>query len=467
MKFSPHEYQQKAITHAVENQHSFQILDLGMGKTVITLSALSELLDRMEATRVLIFGTKRIIYSVWEQEAAKWDHTRHLYFVNLHKEGIENGLGIDGDIYLLNYENVQKLVDILIENKWQDFFDVVVYDEITKMKNPKSKRFKAWKKQLRFIDRRIGLTATPAPNGMFDLFAQTFCIDGGKHLGKFSTHFRQRFFYQADYFGYKFELMPGAKEKIYELIAPLVVRMDAKDYLKLPDLVFNPVYVDLPEGVMKQYKELEREFLLELENGEEIVASTAASLGAKLHQFVQGAVYTNPEDKSTYSILHNEKVEALKDMLEELQGKPTLIAYWFKHDLERLRGPSAPFKEAPYIGGGQSDQDANTAITAWQKGKLDILFAQPATAAHGLNLQSSGNNLIFFTLNWNLELHQQLIGRLYRQGQKHETVFVHAIIARGTIDEVIWEQVQNKADTQQHLLDALKKYQADALKKLA
>ena len=458
MKFLPHNYQTAAIHRVVQDKEVFAIIDLGLGKTIITLTSVVDLHDSLQLTGgVLLFGTKRIIYNVWEQEAAKWDHTRYLRFVNLHETGMD-GFALPADFYLINYEQMQKVVDFLLDPPFTINLQMIVYDESSKMKSPSSKRYKSWKKVLPQFERRLSLTATPAPNSIFDVFSQAYITDSGKCLGRFHTKFKEQFFYPADYRGYKWLPVQGAEERIYQKLAPIVIRMEGEDYLELPELVINPVYVTLPDDVLKQYKKFEKEYFIEFNENDIIEASTASVLSGKLRQFAQGAIYT---EKPNYVTVHNEKVDALEEVLESIGDNNTLVGYFFHHDRERLNGPHGVLKGCPFVGGGAKERDANAAVTGWQNGTVKRLLVQPASAAHGLNLQGGGHHIVLFALDWNLEYHKQLIGRLRRQGQENRQVFVHCIIARNTVDEAVFAALAKKDFNQQSLLNAMKVYQKE------
>lgn len=436
---SLHAYQERIVEHIKKHAGCACLVDMGLGKTTSTLTALQDLSDVFEINKTLVIAPLRVARSTWPSEVDNWQHITLDYAVvcGSERERVE-ALQKDVDLYFINRENVVWLVEKL-GKKWP--FDVVVIDESTSFKNNSSKRFKALKRVRKFIERTILLTGTPAPNGLLDLWSQLFLVDGGERLGKTFTAYKQRYF-TSDYMGYNWTPREGSEDKIYNKIADVCLTMQAKDYLELPDRIDNRIEAPLNIRQLAKYRELERELLIELE-GEEITALSAAALSNKLLQMANGAVYNADGDFVT---LHNAKLDALNEIIETNEGKPVLIAYNYRSDLERIK---AKFPKAV-----QLDKDPAT-IDKWNRGEIPLLLAHPASAGHGLNLQRGGSVAVWFGLNWSLELYQQFNARLHRQGQK-ETVIIHHVIAPGTIDDVVIQALTNKHDVQQALIDYLK-----------
>lgn len=437
-----HSYQERAVTYAIEKKRCMLALGLGLGKSVSTLTAVSDMIDAGIVGKVLVIAPLRVCNSVWAQEAAKWCHTRHL------RVSVATGaakartaaLFRSADAYVINKENVPWIVDHC-GDKWP--FDCVVIDESSTFKNAQSKRFKALRKMLPHIERMILLTGTPSPNGLHDLWAQMYLIDYGERLGRTLTNFRQRFF-DADYFGNSYALRAGMDEKIKRLVSDKIVHMAAEDYLDVPDRIDVVVPVDLPPNVMAAYKDFERTSLAELDDGNEIEAISAAVLAGKLLQNANGAMYT--DGNGSWSEVHCAKLDALADLVDDNAGETMLVAYNFKSDLERLL---KRFPQAVAL-----DKEQST-IDRWNRGEIPMLLAHPASAGHGINLQDGGAICVWFGLNWSLELYQQFNGRLHRQGQMRTVRVVH-LIAKDTIDERVLSVLSDKDATQKSLLTALK-----------
>ena len=437
-----HAYQRKAIDFALRERRCMLALDMGLGKTASTLTVISDMLDGFTANKVLVVAPLRVANSVWRQETRLWEHLKHLRIsVCTGSEKARRGaLALDADVYVINRENMPWLV----ENygaKWA--FDVVVIDESSSFKNASSKRFKALRKMLPHIDAMILLTGTPSPNGLLDLWAQMYLIDYGERLGRTLTGYKQRFF-EADYFGRKFELRPGSAEKINGLLSDKIVHMNADDYLDMPARIDLTVGVDLPPEVMSNYLDFERTMLAEID-GEEVEAATAAVLANKLLQYANGALYTNAA--GSWAEAHGAKLDALAEIVEDNPGETMLVAYNYKSDLERL---VKRFPQARVL-----DKKQET-IDAWNRGEIPMLLAHPASAGHGLNLQNGGALCVWFGLNWSLEYYQQFNARLHRQGQTRPVRIAH-IVSNDTIDQRVLGVLQNKNATQKSLLDALKR----------
>ncbi len=445
MKFVPHDYQQIAINHVLANPAAGLLLDMGLGKTSVTLTAVTDLLhDSFEVSKVLVIAPKRVAEDTWSRETEKWEHTRYLKVskvLGTQQKRIE-ALNAAADIYVINRENVEWLVDYYKTN-WP--FDMLVIDELSSFKSSKAKRFRALRKVRPFIKRIVGLTGTPAPNSLIDLWPQLYLLDSGKRLGKTITGYRERYFQPDQRNGnivYSWRLKPESEKAIHEKISDICISMQAKDWLDLPKRMDNVIKVALPEKTRMKYKQLERDLLLPFIEGGDVVADTAAVLSNKLLQLANGAVY---DENGDIQEIHNEKIEALEGVMEAANGKPVLVFYSYKHDLKRIQDR---FKEAKIL-------DTAEDIKDWNEGKIPMLLAHPASAGHGLNLQDGGNIIVWFGLTWSLELYQQANARLDRQGQK-QSVIVHHLVAEGTIDEDVIKALEGKAVGQDALLAAVK-----------
>lgn len=445
MNFKPHAYQEFAIQRIIDQPAVGLFLDMGMGKTVSTLTAVTDLLhDSFEVSKVLVIAPKRVAEDTWSRETEKWEHTRYLKVskvLGTQQKRIE-ALNAAADIYVINRENVEWLVDYYKTN-WP--FDMLVIDELSSFKSSKAKRFRALRKVRPFIKRIVGLTGTPAPNSLIDLWPQLYLLDSGKRLGKTITGYRERYFQPDQRNGnivYSWRLKPESEKAIHEKISDICISMQAKDWLDLPKRMDNVIKVALPEKTRMKYKQLERDLLLPFIEGGDVVADTAAVLSNKLLQLANGAVY---DENGDIQEIHNEKIEALEGVMEAANGKPVLVFYSYKHDLKRIQDR---FKEAKIL-------DTAEDIKDWNEGKIPMLLAHPASAGHGLNLQDGGNIIVWFGLTWSLELYQQANARLDRQGQK-QSVIVHHLVAEGTIDEDVIKALEGKAVGQDALLAAVK-----------
>ena len=442
MKYEPHDYQKYATKWILDKEKSGLLMDMGLGKTVVTLTAIDELINNYHCVlKVLVIAPLRVAEDTWSSELQKWDHLKHLKLSKvLGTEKIRTAaLKSKADIYVINRENVVWLVK-LYGKKWP--FDMVVIDELSSFKSPKSKRFKALRKVR--PSRIVGLTGTPAPNSLIDLWSQIYLLDQGERLGKTIYSYRNNFFdpdkrNQRVIFSYK--LKEGADVQIYDKISDICVSMKAKDYLKLPERINNIRLVQLSKVAQNKYRKLEKELLLQFENSD-IVANTAAVLTNKLLQISNGAVY---DENGDVIEIHQEKLKALEDIIEAANGKPVLIFYAYRHDKDRIK---KYFKNAKEL---SSSKD----IAAWNNGEVEIMLAHPASAGHGLNLQAGGNIIVWFGLTWSLELYQQANARLYRQGQK-QNVIIHHLVAKGTIDEDVMKVLKNKSVGQDALLKAVR-----------
>ena len=443
VKSQMHDYQHRAVNFILEKKKAALFLSMGCGKTVSSLTAIVDLLDSMSVNKILIVCPLRVANTVWHTEAENWQHTKDLKIkictgseknrrAQLHKSA---------DIYIINRENVEWLVT-LYGKKWP--FDCVIIDESSSFKSPSSRRFKALKKTVSLTEYCVLLTGTPSPNGLLDLWSQFYLLDAGQRLGKSMTAYKQRFF-ESDYMGFKFTPRKGASDNIYSLISDITLSMQAEDYITLPDRIDSSVLVELPPAKLKEYKDFERESILELDDdSDDVEAVNAAVLGNKLLQFANGAIYT--DDIGSWHELHKVKLEALNDIIEDNAGENILIAYNYKTDLERLK------KKFPHAVVMDKEGEA---VARWNNNEIKLLLAHPASAGHGLNLQKGGSLIVWFSLVWSLELYQQFNARLHRQGQTKPCRVVH-IISNQTIDEKVLTVLSDKNAVQNNLLIALK-----------
>ena len=446
-----HEYQVKAVDMIVNNLNCGLFLDMGLGKTVSTLTAIQELREIGFIDKVLIIAPKKVAQVTWKDEINNWEHLKGLRISVIDGTAAQRRAAMmaDADIYTVSRDNVVWLV---VEHGGVKLpYDMVVIDELSSFKNYASKRFKALRRVRKFIPRVVGLTGTPAPNGLIDLWAQMFLIDEGKRLGKTVTGYRDRFFTAGRRNGdivYQWDLKSPAEEteqKISDLIKDICISMSAEDYLKMPDKLMYYDRVKLSDKDFKAYKTFEREQVLEfIESGETITAASAAALSNKLQQFANGAMYD--ADRKVLQ-LHDEKIEKLKELVEAANGQPVLVAYSFKHDLDKIMEALKEYKPVKL--------EKPEQIADWNAGKINVLVTHPASAGHGLNLQKGGHIMIWYGLTWALELYQQFNARLYRQGQK-KPVSIHHIIATDTVDEKIIKSLDGKDTTQRSLMDAIK-----------
>ena len=449
MKYNPHDYQKYAVGYIESHPVAAVLLDMGLGKTSITLTALASLLfDSFEVRRILVIAPLRVARNTWGAEIEKWDHLSGLrYAVAV---GTENerlaALRKQADIYLINRENVQWLIS---ESGIPFNFDMVVIDELSSFKNHQTKRFKALMKVRPKVKRIVGLTGTPSSNGLMDLWAEFRLLDMGERLGRFIGQYRTSYFRPDKQNGqvvFSYKPLPGAEKQIYGKISDITISMKSTDHLQMPELINSRYTVYLSEKEDSRYADLKQDLVLQLPDGE-ITAANAASLSGKLSQMANGAVYT---DAGETVAIHERKLDALEDIIEAANGKPVLVAYWFRHDLERITERLQKLK-IPY-----SRLDTDGSIRKWNAGEIPVALIHPASAGHGLNLQSGGNTLVWFGLTWSLELYQQTVARLWRQGQASETVVVQHIITKGTIDERIMKALSEKDTTQAALIDAVK-----------
>jgi SNF2 family DNA or RNA helicase len=452
MLWNPHQYQQNAVKFLVENGSGQLWLDPGLGKTSITLEAIKILKAANAISKVLILAPLRPCYAVWPDEIEKWDNFNGMSISVLHGPTKDKKLHDNSLIHVINFEGLQWLSTTIRRLGIKMPYDMLVVDEISYLKNTRTQRFKALSPMLDQFKRRFGLTGSPAPNSLMDIFGPQLVIDRGATFGKYITHFRTNYFYPTGYGGYTWQIQAEAEEKIHEALANKVLRMSAQDYLDLPELIYNRVYVHLPEKAMKLYKDLEDKLLIDIENGQVTAMNAAVAVG-KCQQIANGAIYLDGEERETQEV-HDEKLNAVADIVEELSGQPCIIGYHFKHDLERLQ---KLFPDAPVIGSGVSGDKMTGIINRWNMGQTPVLLAHPQSAGHGLNLQGAGHAVIWFSNTWSLEIFEQFIRRLWRQGQRNNIV-VHQIIAKKTIDEAIVAAINSKDKTQQSLMLAIKEY---------
>ncbi|QEM40840.1 DEAD/DEAH box helicase [Streptococcus suis] len=450
MKLTLHNYQVVAKDFIIGHPYAAVILDMGMGKTATTLSAVNELMfDRFEVTRVLVIAPLRVANTVWSDEIEQWAELRHLRYSKIVGTPKQRKVALqkDADIYIVNRENLPWLVEQCSPYfKW----DMVVIDELSSFKSWQSKRFKAFMAMRPYMKRIVGLTGTPSSNGLMDLFAEFKVIDGGERLGRFIGEFRSRYFEEGRRNGnivYEYIPMDYAECQIQDKISDITISMKALDYLDMPELISTKKLVRMTEKEKEKYIQFKKEYVLSELDGLEVTAANAASLTSKLVQLSNGAVYT---DDHTVVALHEQKLDALEDILESANGEPVLVAYWFKHDLARILGRLEKLKVKSRVLKTEED------IREWNKGNVPVGLLHPAGAGHGLNLQKGGHNLVWFGLTWSLELYQQTNARLWRQGQEAETVVIQHIVTEGTIDEEILKALENKDAQQERLIEAVK-----------
>ncbi len=449
MQYNPHNYQKYVIEYIEKHPVSAVFLDMGLGKTSITLTAINNLLfDYFSVHKILVIAPLRVAKTTWSAEINKWDHLNDLKYSIVVGTPAErkNALKADADIYIINRENIPWLTEYM--GAAFDF-DMVVIDELSSFKNYQAKRFKALMKVRPKIKRIVGLTGTPSSNGLMDLFAEFKLLDIGERLGRFIGQYRNTYFMPDKRNGqviFSYKPLPGAEDAIYRKISDITISMKAADHLKMPKLVTTDYEVTLSEKEQRKYKELKDNMVLQLSD-DEITAANAASLSNKLCQMANGAIYD--DDKAVIHV-HDRKLDALEDVIESMNGKPVLVAYWFKHDYDRiadkLKALNIPFEKL----------DTTVSIEKWNNGEIPVALIHPASAGHGLNLQDGGSTLVWFGLTWSLELYQQTNARLYRQGQNSDTVVIMHIATKDTIDERILKALKKKDSTQSALIDAVK-----------
>lgn len=450
MKFIPHEYQKRAIEWVIFHPRTALFIDLGLGKTVITLTAIRRLMDDCDITRTLVVAPKKVAETTWSEEAVKWDHLGDLRVVRVMGTEKKRNLALasQADVYVIGRDS---FVWLVAKYGGELPFDTLVIDELTSFKNSRSNRFKAMRMAVGGMDRVIGLTGTPAPNGLIDLWAQMYCIDQGERLGKSVTRYRETYFetHRWNNIVVRCTVKKGCDDIIRRKIADICLSMQAKDYLQLPDLLVHTVRVALSDAVMEKYNRFEREKVMEFQaaghDGEpaHVLANSAAGLMNKLSQFANGAVYD--DDRSAHEV-HDEKLDRLAELVEAAGGESVLVFYQYRHDVSRIMKKLKGYKVVTYE--GEAD------LCAWNAGQIDVLLAHPASTAFGLNMQQGGHYIVWFGLGWNLELYQQANARLHRQGQQHP-VTVYRLVCAGTVDERAEKALEGKKGVQQALLDSL------------
>lgn len=446
-----HEYQTRAVKHIEENPYCGLFLQMGLGKTVTTLTAILDLIENCVISKVLVVAPKRVTQVTWGNEIANWEHLKglRLSVIDGNADQRRAAMMADADIYAVSRDNIVWLI--------QEYggvrlpYDMVVIDELSSFKNHASKRFKAFRKVRKFIPRVVGLTGTPSPNGLIDLWAQMYLIDEGQRLGKSIGRYRDEFFTAGQRNGdivYSYIPKSPAEEteqKISTRISDICLSMTAEDYLKMPDKIMIYDNVEMDAKDYQRYKEFERERILELiDRDEPLSAASAAALSNKLQQFANGAVY---DSERNVMQVHDQKIEKLKELVEAANGNPVLVAYSFKHDLDKITEALKEYKPVKL----QTPAD----MQRWNEGKIQVLITHPASAGHGLNLQKGGNIIIWYGNTWSLELYLQFNARLYRQGQT-KPVYIHHIVTKGTVDEKIIRSLGGKKDTQDGLMNCIK-----------
>lgn len=444
-----HPYQVTAIEHILNNTHCGLFLEMGLGKTVSTLTAIYRLMfDELSINRVLVIAPKRVAESVWDEEIDKWEHLKDLRISKIVGDAKTrlNALQTPADIYTIGRDNVAWLCGLYRGKRLP--FDMLVIDELSSFKNPKAIRFKNLRQAQPQFKRVVGLTGTPAPNGLIDLWSQIYLLDRGERLGKFITRYREEYFKPGQRNGavvYSYVLQKGAEERIHQKIGDICMSMKAKDYLTLPKRITNFITIHFDSALQKKYDDFEKEQVLSVvEDGAEITALNAATLSGKLLQFANGAIYD--EDRVVHHI-HDLKIEATKELLDDANGKPVLIAYTFQHDRSRLLEALKSYHPRELKNGDD--------IKDWNTGKIPVLLMHPASGGHGLNLQAGGHIIIWFGQTWSLELEQQFNARLDRQGQT-QSVIINKIVAAGTIDEDVVHAIRGKEGTQEKLMEAVR-----------
>ncbi len=454
-------------------------LDPGLGKTSITLGALKVLKKKKMFSKALIIAPLRVCHLVWPLELKKWTDFKDLKMVVLHGPKKEELLKEDADIYVVNPEGLDWLLKVeKVKTVGRDGrertkisvdirrfkklgFDTLIFDELSKFKHINTNRYKAIKLVLHLFSRRWGLTGSPAANGLLDLFGQCYVLDQGRTLGEYITQYRSKYFIPS-HNGFGWNIRKGAEAEIYDRIAPLALRMSANDYLDMPQLIENNIYVDLPSSVMKIYERLEEDLLALIED-KVFVASNSGVATGKCRQIANGFIYHSPEvqalvklpsSKREWTDLHAQKLDALEDLISELQGEPLLVAYDFERDLTMLKERFGD--NTPYIGKGINMDKCKEIEHDWNLGKIPVLFANAQSISHGLNMQEVGHHVCWYAMTWDYELYDQFIRRILRQGNKHKKVFIHHIMARDTVDEIMLYSIKSKSKGQFNFFEALK-----------
>lgn len=447
MDFIPHEYQTKCIDEIINQKSIGLFLDMGLGKTVITLTAIESLMyDYFSVEKVLVVAPKQVAETVWKQEAEKWRHLQTLRFslvIGDQKQRMK-AMNQKADVYVVSRDNISWLVE---QSQWD--FDMVVIDELSSFKNPSAQRFKALKKVRKKIKRLVGLTGTPAPNGLMDLWSEVYLLDEGERLGKTITAYRDKYFHKQminTNGACIYRPLLGSEQEIKGKISDVCLSLKSEDYLQMPKLIKNTIAVELNEKAKDQYRQFEKDFVINIQENQ-LTASSIAVLLNKLLQFVNGAIYK--EDEEGFVIVHNSKIERLKEVVESLNssGESVIIFYAYKHDKDRILEALKSYRVAT--------MNNPKVVKEWNEGKYDVLLAHPASSGAGLNLQKGGHNIIWFSLTWNLEYYQQANARLYRQGQE-KPVYIHHLLVKGTVEEKVFRALQNKRNIQDEILEGVK-----------
>lgn len=459
-----HPYQVKTNAHMMEREQSMLHLAMGLGKTIATLTTIVDLFDTLSIKAVLIVAPLRVCQTVWRQEAEKWEHTKWLRFSLIHGTPDKRMRAIrrQANIYLVNFENLpwlQKYMeDVFLSQGRYLPFDMVVYDEISKLKNARTRqgtnRGRAAMKLLPFVRRRVGLTGTPASNGLLDLFGQYLVVDGGARLGSSFEGYRTNYFYQTDRAGYRYAPHESSPEKIANVIGDITISMSAEDYLDMPDLITNDILLELPDELREAYDTIEREMIVELQSGATVEVFNQASLVNRTLQYANGAIYTEAGGRA-WEQIHDIKLDALEEIVEESAGQPILVAFEFRHDAYKIL---KKFPDAVWFSSDLTEKEAVKAIDDFREGRLKMLIGHPASMGHGLDrLQQSGHIVVWYGLNWSLDLYDQTIARLWRQGQT-VPVIVHRLIMNNTTDLVVQEALRRKASDETTIKSAILDY---------
>lgn len=450
VEWIPHSYQLEAIRWCIEGFQrencSALFLQPGLGKTSITLEVFKRLKKQGKVKTMLIVAPLRVAQQTWPSEIKKWLNFIDLSHIVLHGPNKDELLLKKADIYIINYEGLKWLTS----KKWAGC-DMLVFDELTRMKSWSAERVKAIKPFLPTFNYRLGLTGTPVPNGLYDLFSQVYMLDLGQRFGRRITQFKNQFF-KENIYNYKLETFGDAENIIYKKLENLAFRVEGKNYIDLPEEIHNLIELELPQNLKEKYKTLKRELIVELENLEVVTAVSAAALSTKLRQFLSGNIYIKKDNVVAVEYVHNLKLEALKEFVENLNGEPLLVGYMFKHELSMFK---KTFKQAEFIEGNMNSLELNSIITRWNRGEIPLLFGHPQSVGHGLNLQGSCNNVMFYSLTFNLETYLQFYKRVARQGQKERHVYIHYLTFKNTIDEYLFEVLTKKDNSQTNLLKFL------------
>lgn len=454
-------YQKGGVEHQIEHDNSMLWVPMGRGKTIITLTTILERMERVQVYGTLLVAPLRVIQLVWRQEAKKWEHTKGLKFSLVHggsPAARHRAMRIPADIYLLNYEALpwfcNEVIEFYLAREKYPPFNCVVFDEVTKMKNADSNRHAAFRDLMPYIPYRMGLTGKPAPNGYKDLFGQYLAIDGGERLGIHKESYLNENFTTSGYAGSVITLKPEGEESIKEAIADITYRVPDDEMKKLPPLVTNDIYIDLPPKIQKKYDLLEKEMFVEMDSGHTIEVDNAAALWGKCLQAASGALYTEP-GQPEFAVLHDEKLNALESIVDEAGGDPILLFYAYNHDLRRLL---ERYPDAAYFYSGIKEKEVQDIERRWNLGEIPMLFGHPAGMGHGLNFQFGGNTIVWYGLNINLEYYEQAIARILRDGQEELHVMMHRILCNRTLDMVVRDRLYLKAETQNGLIDTINDY---------